>query len=87
MYVMVGGALMQIIKTLLFGKLMSLGSKKMCSLFAKSNQKDLEFIVKLVEDGKIKPVIEQRYPLAKTADAMRYVSEGHAQGKVVINVD
>ena len=86
-YVMVGGALIQIIKTLLFGKLMSLGSKKMCSLFAKSNQKDLEFIVKLVEDGKIKPVIEQRYPLAKTADAMRYVSEGHARGKVVINVD
>jgi len=87
MYVIVGGALMQIIKTLLFGKLMSLGSKKMCSLFAKSNQKDLEFIVKLVEDGKIKPVIEQRYSLDKTADAMRYVSEGHARGKVVINVD
>jgi len=47
----------------------------------------LEFIVKLVEDGKIKPVIEQRYLLDKTADAMGYVSEGYAQGKVVINVD
>ena len=86
-YVMVGGALMQIIKTLLFGKLMSLGSKKMCSLFAKSNQKDLEFIVKLAVDSKIKPVIEQCYPLDKTADAMRYVGAGHSRGKVVINVD
>jgi len=86
-YVLVGGALMQILKTLLFGKLMSLGSKKMYSLFAKSNQKDLEFIVKLVEDSKIKPVIEQCYPLEKTSDAMQYVSEGHARGKVVINVE
>ena len=86
-YVMVGGALIQILKTLLFGKLMSLGSKKIYSLFAKSNQKDLDFIAKLVEDDKIKPVIEQQYPLEKTSDAMRYVSEGHARGKVVINVE
>jgi len=86
-YVMVGGALMQIFKSILFGWLMSFGSKKMRSLAAKSNQKDLEFIVKLVEDGKIKPVIERRYPLDKAADAMRYLGEGHARGKVVINVE
>ena len=86
-YVMIGGTLMQIIKTLLFAKLLSLRSKKMYSLFAKSNQKDLEFVVKLVEDGKIKSIVEQRYPLNKTANAMRYVGEGHAQGKVVINVE
>ena len=86
-YVMIGGALMQIIKTLLFAKLLSLGSKKMYSLFAKSNQKDLEFVVKLVEGGNIKSIIEQRFPLDKTAKAIRYVGEGHAQGKVVINVD
>lgn len=85
-YVMVGGALLQIFKSILFGWLMSFGSKKMRSLAAKSNQKDLEFIVKLVEDGKIKPVIDKRYPLDKVADAMRYIGEGHARGKVVINV-
>ena len=85
-YVMVGGALLQVFKSILFGWLMSFGSKKMRSLAAKSNQKDLGFIVKLVEDGKIKPVIDRRYPLDKTADAMRYLGEGHAQGKVVINV-
>lgn len=85
-YVMVGGALLQIFKSILFGWLMSFGSKKMRILAAKSNQKDLEFIVKLVEDSKIKPVIDRRYSLDKAADAMRYLSEGHARGKVVINV-
>ena len=86
-YVMVGGALLQIFKSILVGWLMSFGSKKMRSLAAKSNQKDLEFIVKLVEDGKIKPVIDRRYSLDKAADAMRYLGEGHARGKVVINVE
>ena len=86
-YVMVGGALLQVFKSILFGWLMSFGSKKMRSLAAKSNQKDLEFIVKLVEDGKIKPIIDRRYSLGKTADAMRYLGEGHARGKVVINVE
>jgi NADPH:quinone reductase-like Zn-dependent oxidoreductase len=85
-YVMVGGALSQILKSILFGWLMSFGSKKMRYLVAKSNQKDLEFVVKLVEDGKIKPVIDRRYTLENTALAMRYLGEGHARGKVVINV-
>jgi len=83
-YVMVGGGLLQIFKSIFFGWLMSFGSKKMRFLTAKSNQKDLEFIVKLVEDGKVKPVIDRRYPLDKTSDAIRYLGEGHSQGKVVI---
>ena len=86
-YVMVGGALPQIFKSLLFGRMMSFGSRKMLSLAAKPNQEELEFIVKLAEDGKIKPVIDRRYPLDKTAEAMSYLKEGHARGKVVINVE
>ena len=54
---------------------------------AKSNQKDLELIARLVEDEEIKPIIERRYPLDKTADAMRYAGEGHAQGKIIINIE
>ena len=84
---MVGGALLKIFKSILFGWLMSFGSKKMRFLAAKSNQKDLEFILNLAEDGKIKPVIDRRYSLDKVADAMRYLGEGHARGKVVINVE
>jgi NADPH:quinone reductase-like Zn-dependent oxidoreductase len=86
-YVMVGGSMRQILKSILFGWMMSFGSRKMRFLSAKSNQKDLEFIVKLVENGKIKPVIDRRYSLDKAADAMQYLGEGHARGKVVINVE
>lgn len=85
-YVMVGGALSQVIKSLLFGGFMSIGSKKMRFLAAKPNTKDLEFIIKLVQDGKVKPIIDRRYPLHETAEAVRYLSDGHALGKVVINV-
>ena len=66
---------------------MSFGSKKMRSLSAKANKNDLEFLAKLLQDGKIKPVIDRRYSLDKAADAMRYLGEGHARGKVVINVE
>lgn len=86
-YVMVGGAMPQIIKSLILGKLMSFGSKKMRSVAAKPNQTDLEFIAKLVEEGIIKPIIDRRYSLEKTADAVNYLAEGHARGKVIINVD
>jgi len=86
-YVMVGGSLSQIFKSLLFGWLLSFGSKKMRTVSAKANNKDLEFLAKLIEDGKIKPVIDRRYTLDKTADAMKYLSEGHARGKVIINIE
>jgi NADPH:quinone reductase-like Zn-dependent oxidoreductase len=86
-YVMVGGALPQIFRSLLFGWMMSFGSKKMRFLAAKSNINDLEFVVQLVTDGKIRPVIDRRYSLDKTADAMHYLRGGHARGKVVITVD
>jgi NADPH:quinone reductase-like Zn-dependent oxidoreductase len=83
-YVMVGGSLSQIFKSLLFGRLISLGTKKMKSLAAKANQKDLEFLAGLLEKGRIRPVIERRYPLEKTAEAMNYLRQGHPAGKVII---
>ncbi|MCU0471912.1 MAG: NAD(P)-dependent alcohol dehydrogenase [Bacteroidales bacterium] len=85
-YVMVGGSLSQIFKSLLFGWVLSFGSKKMKSLTAKANKTDLELLVKLLEKGIIKPVIDRRYSLDKTADAMDYLKQGHSTGKVVINI-
>jgi len=82
-YVMVGGSLSQIFKSLLFGWFLSFGSKKMRSVAAKSNRHDLEFLATLLENGKIKPIIDRRYSLDKTADAMNYLSQGHSTGKVV----
>jgi 2-desacetyl-2-hydroxyethyl bacteriochlorophyllide A dehydrogenase len=86
-FVMVGGNLSQVIKTVLFGRFMSLGGKKMRFLSAKISKNDLEFVQKLVEEGKVKPVIDRRYPLSETAEAVRHLKNGHARGKVVIIVD
>lgn len=53
---------------------------------AKPNQKDLLFLNTLLETKKIVPVIDKSYPLEKTAEAIAYLEEGHAQGKVVIGI-
>jgi NADPH:quinone reductase-like Zn-dependent oxidoreductase len=84
-YVMVGGSLKQIFSSLLFGWIFSFGSRKMGTLAAKANKNDLEFIARIAADGIIKPVIDRTYPLEKTAEAIRYISSGHARGKVVIS--
>jgi NADPH:quinone reductase-like Zn-dependent oxidoreductase len=86
-YVMVGGTMAQIFKAILFGWLLSAGSKKIRSLSAKSKPDDLQYLAGLAENGKIKPVIEKRYSLDKAAEAMQYLGAGHALGKVIINVD
>jgi len=71
------------------GPLMSkTGNKKVGGMgMAKINQNDLVFLKQLVETQKVRPVIDRRYPLSETADAIRYLEAGHAQGKVVITVE
>src|SRR6266852_5921200 len=87
-YVMVGGGGVQILQALLLGPLLSLiGGRKMCFVSAKINKKDLVFLKDLLEAGKVVPVIDRRYPLSAVAEALRYLEEGHAQGKVVITVE
>jgi len=86
MYFMVGGSMALIFQALFLGPLISItGSKKMGILAHKPN-KDLAFMKELFEAGKVKPVIDSRYPLSEVPEAIRYFGEGHAQGKVIINV-
>ena len=84
--VVVGGGLSQVFKSLFFGPLLSLGGKKTRVLAAKPNRQDLSFLISLVESGSIKPVIDRRYSLEQTAEAVAYLAQGHAAGKVVIHV-
>lgn len=86
-YVMSGGSASQLSEAMLQGAWISMrGSKKMGNSLAKPNQADLVFVRELIEAGKVTPVIDRTYPLSDAADALRYLEEGHARGKVVITV-
>jgi NADPH:quinone reductase-like Zn-dependent oxidoreductase len=91
-YVMAGGSkahlYQALLQALLVGPVISrTGRQKMGFFLAKPNHKDLVFVKELLEASKVVPVIDRRYPLRETAEALRYLEEGHARGKVVITVD
>jgi NADPH:quinone reductase-like Zn-dependent oxidoreductase len=86
-YVFVGGSPAQTFQSLFLGPLMSKSDgRKMTSVMKRANQKDLLLIRDLLEDEKIRPVVDECYPLSKTAEAFRYFEKGHTRGKVVITV-
>lgn len=61
--------------------------QKMGMMMADLNQKDLNALGDLMQTGKVTPVIDRKYKLSELPDAIRYLEEGHARGKVVITVD
>lgn len=62
-------------------------SQKLIFMLAKLDQQDLSVLRNLMQTGKLTPVIDRRYKLSETADAIRYVETGHARGKVIIALD
>ena len=61
-------------------------SQKFIPFIAKLTKDDLNVLRELMESGKVSPVIDRTYKLEQTAEAVRYMEEGHARGKVVISV-
>jgi NADPH:quinone reductase-like Zn-dependent oxidoreductase len=87
-YVAVGGGLPQIFESLLLARFLSqMGRKKARFFIASINRENLNFLKDLVEAGKVKPVIDRRYLLSDAPDALRYLEQRHAQGKVVLTVE
>ena len=89
-YVMVGGQngrwigpLARGLKAVLLSRFVS---QQLVMMLTSGNKQDLLMLKELIEFGKITPVIDRSYPLSQTAEALRYVEEGHARGKVVITV-
>jgi NADPH:quinone reductase-like Zn-dependent oxidoreductase len=87
-YFAVGGSVATLFQILLLGPWMRRATGKHIRVLAvQRNQKDLLAITELCEAGKIAPMIDRRYPLREVPEALRYLGEGHAKGKVVITVD
>jgi NADPH:quinone reductase-like Zn-dependent oxidoreductase len=60
--------------------------QKLGTFVNKENHEDMLVLKELIEAGKVTPIIDRTYPLAEVPEAIRYLEEGHARGKVVISV-
>ena len=87
-YFMAGGSVATMFQSLLLGPwIKRITSRNIKLLVVQTASKDLIYITELIESGKVKLVIDKRYSLSETAEALRYLGEGHAKGKVVITVN
>jgi NADPH:quinone reductase-like Zn-dependent oxidoreductase len=77
------GPVDRVIKTLVLSPFVG---QKMASFTVKPNKEDLRFLKQLIDAGNVMPVIDKTYPLSETPEAIRYLENGHARGKVVITV-
>ncbi|MER3442836.1 MAG: hypothetical protein C4333_01400 [Meiothermus sp.] len=86
-YVLVGGHFSRILQVMLRGPWASRrGGQRFRALMAKPDPAGFAFVSGLLEAGKVVPVIERRYPLLEAAEALRYLGQGHARGKLVVTV-
>ena len=87
-YYAVGGSVITFLQFFLFGPwIRRTSGKKVRLLAVQRNRKDLEAITELCETGKIVPVIDRKYPLSEVPEALRYLGENRAKGKIVITME
>lgn len=86
-YAMVGGAGKQMAEAIFMGPWLSeKGGRRLGRVDMKPTPADMQFLADLLAAGRLKPVIDRRYGLAQVPEAIRYLEEGHARGKVVVTV-
>jgi NADPH:quinone reductase-like Zn-dependent oxidoreductase len=88
-YVAMGGSAAWLLQALLLAPFVSLATGKRMGLllaWKPFKAEDVETLKELIAAGKVRPVIDRTFPLGEVADALRYVDDGHARGKVVITV-
>lgn len=86
-YYLTGGPVSIMLQVLLFGPwIRKSAGKEVHLLIVRRRRKDLEDIIELYEAGKVIPVIDRQYSLEEVPQALQYVGEGHARGKVVIRI-
>lgn len=83
-----GGSLHTLFQILILGPLIKRATNKnVRMLVVPQNRDDLNAITEYIVSGKVRPVIDKTYPFDEIPEAMRYVSEGHAKGKIVISIN
>jgi NADPH:quinone reductase-like Zn-dependent oxidoreductase len=88
-YVTLGGNSVPIFSAMLLGSLLSLFSDRFSGLvlwWKPFHPPDVATVTRLIAEGKVRPAIDRRFPLAEVVDALRYVDEGYPMGKVIINI-
>lgn len=68
------------------GQLARFGSRRMTGMRTDPNREDMLTLTELIEAGRLTPIIDRSYPLAQTADALRYLETMHARAKVLIGI-
>src|SRR5215468_4050535 len=87
-YLYVGGSVATLLQVLLLGPVMGRARHKTMRLLAvRLGAQRLAPLVELCQAGKITTVIDRRYPLSQVPEALRYLGDGHAKGKVVVIVE
>ena len=61
-------------------------SQRLTTFICSENTQDLQALTELIESGQVRPVIDRTYPLSQIPQAIQYLRDGHAQGKVVVNL-
>lgn len=88
-YVTLGGTTSTLSAALLIGPIISRATHRWMGLllwWKPFNAADVATLKELIADGKVKPVIDRRFPLSEVVDALRWVHEGRARGKVIITM-